>query len=688
MAKKKERYYDLILYLSLSIFTICVGYYSFGKGFDFDTLMGAGGGDAVFGVSLIKSIQENGMLGIYFNPRIGAPDVSLLMDYPVIDVAMALVVWVISWFTKSSCKIMYIYYMITFAFDSVALAMLLRKLKIKRAISFVVGAIFAFVPFHFLRGIGHSTLINYMYFAIVIYLSLCIIEYFENEKKWKIILLAFLLGLGYGYYYAFGLIIMAVAVIIRFCRDFDVKKLKTYIWIPIITFCTVVITLLPKAIYGLINGANELVGVRKPIEQEIYGLKIIQLLFPPKYTRVQALSDLYTEYASQAPLVNENDTATLGLVAGTGFILLCIALIYSFVAKNKCRTKEWQFVDFLSLSTLTLVLFATIGGIGEIFNWFVTSQIRCYNRSSIYIAGLALVMVAFLLNKIEFKYYWLSWMTCIVLLGVSMYDTVYVKEDNWQEGVKPVQECYEDFFSRVEETLDENAMVYQLPYLGFPEEDENLDYKHFIGYLYTDTLRWSYGGIKGRNESAKKLYVDDGKSYTFLKNIKEAGFDAIYIDLSMYEDGGTSILQFYNNLGIQPLVSSDGQLYLYDIKNMESPQDELCQVGAAFVNNLNNEYSLGWTLEEVGQIAKGLNERNAECLQKVCDSVVNIDFVKNYSDEEYVDFLYNRMLGRVESRDEQEQWLEQIKNGVSRQDVCNSFLICDEFRSIQELDME
>ena len=112
-------------------------------------------------------------------------------------------------------------------------------------------------------------------------------------------------------------------------------------------------------------------------------------------------------------------------------------------------------------------------------------------------------------------------------------------------------------------------MIYQLPFSEFPEAAviNNMDdYSHLLGYIYTDTLKWSYGGMKGRNIAAQALNIDGGMSETFIKGIRDAGFSGLYIDTFGYEDNGASIIEYYKELLEQePLCTEDGRLYFFYI---------------------------------------------------------------------------------------------------------------------------
>lgn len=671
---------DLLFYLLLSFTALSIGYISLGAKCNFDVYYSFQG-DGTLLSAIIKGIQENGITGIWFNERIGSPEVAALIDFPAQDILMTIIIWFIAAFTASTSKIAYVYIIFTFLLDALSMSLLLRKMKISYVVSFVVSILFSAVPFHFFRYLGHAVLSNYMSFAITMFLAFEILGIFdETNKKWKIWVCSFLLGLGYGYYYAFGLIILSIAYFIKFVNLENKKEIIHKIWIFFSVFVTICISLLPKIAYSILYGSNLLAGKRSFVEQEIYGLKIIQLLLPPSYSRFSKFRELNYEYSSQAPLVNENATASLGIVASVGFLILCMTFIYSFSYRKQREKKDWLMIDFLSLSTLTLILMGSIGGFGEIFNYLVTAQIRCYNRSSVYIAGISFIFIAFLLDKLRNKMKWVSYLVSGFILVAGGIDQVHIYADNWQENTIYMQSIYNDFFSKAEESLSKGAMVYQLPYLDFPEVSSTYDYKHFIGYLFTDTLKWSYGGVKGRNVKAGELNIDQGISYRFLAAIKDAGFEAVYIDLDGYEDGGNQALFFYNQLGVKPLISDDGKLYLFDISAIEIPIEKTI-AGFSFVNSWVDEYDMDLDTDEKVEIAKGIGNMERNAYTMLYSGISNADIINDYSDAEFIDFLYLSLLGRKESDEERNTWIEIIKDGSSREEIFYSFLSSKEFQS-------
>lgn len=679
--KKKE----IIYYIALILFTFFVGYNTFGKGFDFDAYFGFSG-DGYSLLAYVKGIQENGLRGSLFNERLGAPDVATLLDFPGVGNSTTIIIWVLSWFTESVTAVTYGYLLATFVLDGIGMSILLRKLQVNRKTAFVFSTLFAFAPYHFYRYLGHAALCEYAEIPLAIYLSLYIIGAIKQDKKWKIVVMTVLLGLGYGYYYAFGLILLAVAYIIKFIRLDEKKKIYKDLWVILLVLLTILASFIPRIAYSFMYGSNLEAGHRSWVEQEYYGLKIINLLLPVTYSRIEALRNLTATYMTTAPLVMENWMASLGIIGSIGFISLCVALIISFVSKKKCVGKEWEVIDYLSLSTLVLVLMGSIGGFGVIFNWVVTSQIRCYNRASIVITALAMTMVALLVNRLGKR--WLSYAVCILVFCVGVYDQVSIYGTYWQDGIKPTQAMFEEYFSEVEKKLPEGAMVYQLPYMDYPESGSinNLPaYKPFTGYLFTEKLKWSYGGIRGRDVSAKKLNVDSGMSYAFLDGIKEAGFEAVYIDLDGYADGGEEILTFYNALGIEPMVSGDGKLYIYDISDVSISKNQVAP-GFDLVKTWADENHVTISEDKLVKVAKGLAKGKKKTFSKIFKWYTNNPIVSEGTNEEYIAFIYDKILGRSASAEEIESWESELDGGKSRKDIFCTLIGSEEFRVSQGYD--
>jgi len=200
----------------------------------------------------------------------------------------------------------------------------------------------------------------------------------------------------------------------------------------------------------------------------------------------------------------------------------------------------------------------------------LTPELRCLNRGSIVLVTISIVFLAIIIENINHKLYLkIAEIALSILLIFTIYAEVDYKPDYWTEESEQLAKEYSDFFNQIEMSVNEDDMIYQLPMTQFPESIPVYkmdDYSHFIAYLYTDKLKWSYGGMKGRNTIATGLFIDNGMSDTFFQGIKSAGYSGIYIDGYGYEDNGVEIVLFYTNLLNQkPLISSDGRLYFFKI---------------------------------------------------------------------------------------------------------------------------
>lgn len=569
--KKNTLYYFLLVIITLGLAIFLTAAYCLPHQLTF------GGGDGVLGEALVKSIKENGIIGNLFCERIGAPDGAALVDTPFLDWLFVIETWIISWFVNSPGKIMVIFYVLTYVTSAVTMFFCLNKLKTDTMAAFVFSLLFSFSTFHTYRNIGHLTLSNYFMVPIAVYLSFYIAfdgredrverPFARGKVKSEIILYLFsvMLGLANIYFAVFGLIFMTVALLYRMIWSGKIRPNLKYASYILVSFLSVGVALLPKVIYSLKNGTNSLGASRSFLESELFGMKLIQLLLPPYFSKLGG-SSLVERYEEGNSFLSENRLSSIGLIAAIAFVGLCICLLVSFIKKKGNR-----FTDFSALCVLVAVLVSTVGGLGTIFNFFVTPEIRCYCRISIYIICFCYIAFCYFFSRKKMNL-WLKVLMFAILLGIGSFDQVVISDKDAWVGAGIQAEAYENFFSKVEEKMNKGDMVYQLPFVEFPEpassQIETMDaYNHLVAYIFTDTLKWSNGGIKGRNETARQLYISNGVGNEFLECIKKAGFKGVYINMTGYpENQRQQLIHFYSEeLGLIPIISEDGLLYFYDI---------------------------------------------------------------------------------------------------------------------------
>jgi hypothetical protein len=317
---------------------------------------------------------------------------------------------------------------------------------------------------------------------------------------------------------------------------------------------------LPAIAYAVRNEPNSATQ-RYPEEAETFGLKIAHLLLPVDGHNLTAFGQLKSGYNSgMRPLNNENTAATLGVIGSVGLVVLLGMLL--FPARVR---RGWPYGPLVTLNGC-IVLFATIGGLGSLFNLLVMAQVRCHNRLSIYLAFICLFAVLWPLDRfLVTRVGWarrLRYPAVVGLVALGIADqtpTAWFKSWIVADTQREQARFWADlrFFLAVEERLsagprnpldpDAPPRVFTLPYVPYPEVPplHQMDaYEHARGYLHTTGVVFSYGAIKNREadawqrEVALTLAPPAPRPDDFLNRVVCAGFDGVVIDKRGYPDGG------------------------------------------------------------------------------------------------------------------------------------------------------
>src|SRR5262249_13456525 len=281
-----------------------------------------------------------------------------------------------------------------------------------------------------------------------------------------------------------------------------------------------------------------------------------QLILPVTGHRLPSLAAFKDNYNHQAPLVNENDCTSLGFIGSAGFLILILRLIFGKLEDNTTRL-----LDPLSVLKASGVLFATIGGFSSLFAFLISPQLRGYNRIGVFIGFLALFAAVLLLERLRQAWARQIWarpardgvlfgifMASLLVLGV-LDETSAVPQNmldfvpNYRQ-LKAEYESDADFVKRIEASLPQHAMVFQLPYVPFPESfrasrsSRVTAYDHLRGYLHSKNLHWSYGAIKGREGDVWEKNVAARPINELAETLVFAGFSGIYMDRLGYSDQG------------------------------------------------------------------------------------------------------------------------------------------------------
>ena len=156
----------------------------------------------------------------------------------------------------------------------------------------------------------------------------------------------------------------------------------------------------------------------------------------------------------------------------------------------------------------------------------------------------------------------------VLAVGLALFDQIGtgMVADSRQNEAEWTSDA--DFFSAVEQQLPPGAAVYELPYLPWPEGGTTagvVDQDLWRGFLHSNALRWSFGGMRGRDADWQE-YTTRQPVPAMVDALTAAGFDGIQLDRQGYADRSLETEIATALGGEQPLVSADGRLAFYDLR--------------------------------------------------------------------------------------------------------------------------
>lgn len=472
---------------------------------------------------------------------------------------------------------------ILFLFFAIALIAyyVLRKIGVRNDFAIMGALTFDFSYYHFFRMMGHFCLSCYEFVPLSVLLCVWLWKdeklfcfgksFFGYKKNYVVILLLFLMANnGIAYYPFFTCMFLGITALSKSIKE--KKKAPILKMFSMVCLCGffLLLALAPSFVYQMKNGMN-LVS-RNIWDTEQYALKIIQLLVPYKSHGIEKLETFQKEYYSFFTYT-EAVSSYLGLIAGIGFLLLVLGL---FLPKVRVKGKESVFILLVELNVFA-ILFATMGGFSSVFANFVTEILRGANRISIFIMFFAVAAVGILMTKLMAlnnkgkKHKFVCCTIYWVFLGAvvwGLWDQIPQNLTGNSAAFMAEKQSDQNFIERIEDELPDNAMIYQLPYHIYPEGgpvNSMADYHLLIGYLYSDNLRWSYGGSKGRESDLWNQFVGSQTPDVIVSMVKEKGFAGIYIDKRAYtdEEFNNLIVTLNACIGHEPISSENGNLYFY-----------------------------------------------------------------------------------------------------------------------------
>jgi hypothetical protein len=551
------------------------------------------GSDALLTQMLVKSVVTGGW--VWHIHGLGAPLGNQLFDFPVAtDDLNFLTMKILGLVTSDSAKVMNVWFLLTFPAEAITGYAVLRWLGVSRLCSIVCAILFADSPYHLLRGEVHLLLSEYVSIPIATYMIVSVLRgsrLFRRHaartgtRSWlsarnvAMVVLCLIIGSLGVYYAVFAILLIGVAGVL--------SSAGRRAWSPVLQAALLVAIIggmsfvndIPAALYRHDHGIDHLVADRLPQESELYALKLVEMVLPPPGDRIGAFRSLRYRYDTTTPVPSEDGQQALGIVGSLGLgVLLLVGLA---AVAGLGRGSEWfSRQREISFAALTAFLVGTLGGVSALLAYIFSSQIRGWDRISIFIDFFALAAVGLSLDAVgrrllgwrrfagRGRIWLLAALALVLVVGVYDQSTLTAIPPYYANGVAYGNDAL--FVGQIQRLMPRQASIFQLPYVPFPENPpvgRMLDYDLGRGYVQTtDGLSWSYGAIKGRPQDWQGATASLPLP-TLVDGVVAAGFSGIWIDTYGYADNGAAVVDGIRALiGQAPMVSRNQREVFFDLR--------------------------------------------------------------------------------------------------------------------------
>ena len=518
----------------------------------------AGGSDQILHYEIFASALD--AFPFLANDRLGFPDAQNLFFAPLFDLWSATFVQIISPIVPDGVWAYNIYNLAGFAAIGFTAYFFFRALKTHRAIAMVLSVLFALAPFHFSQMMGHPFIGNYWAVPLIGILVLVVAgpatDPFAgwidsaNSKAMRlsrrilpIVVLTVALAYTQSYYFVFGAAVVGltwfVSSVVALVSG---RGWRSLLW-PTVTIASLMffigIQLLWLAQSFGVRYEKYFSG-RLPGESELYGGRIIDLILPARTSGFPLFGRWAERYANEALVLQTSEPAGTSLVAAIAIVLATALIVVRIVGGTHMATlPQNRLIAFITdkrVGTLLLAfiiafLFFITTGLGAVLAWVVSPEIRAWSRMSIVLSLLALGVLALAIQMLAKKRVVLA-IVLAVVAALGLVDQV-VGEFRVARNQPVGDESIRAFAADAEELLPDDCGVVQLPLKGFPETGavgDMGDYDQALPYIYAhdDSLRWSYGAVRGTYGADFWSEVDTQSEFT--NAVEESGACAILVD--------------------------------------------------------------------------------------------------------------------------------------------------------------
>ena len=540
-------------------------------------------GDTLDKLAQIRNVAETGWL--FHSNRLGYPFGYDRLDFPRFDSLNYAIMGPVAALTGEAGLAINLYFIAGFYLIGLAALYSFRGLGLSAGVALLCSLLYAFLPYHVIRGVTHVT--NGAYFLVP--LGMLVLAWLARgdldgsgsgaRRRWLLAIpVAMLLPLQTPYNGVFFASLCLVAGAIAVAqRPRWRSTLPTAVLLAAVA-AAFLAEQVPAALYKHADG--NAAAVRNPIEAQIYSLHLNQVLLPTTEHRLDKVAAAKRAFDHgmklDAPFY-EIRNQYIGFLGVLGFIALLWALAR---AAGGCipdsREPPGQLeinARIFALLAIAILLLAISSGIGNLIAYWVTSKIRAYNRILPFFAFASLLGAGWLL---QFAFSRISnpmmRHAALAILGIiALLDLAPPAKFGNRSANIAAYDSDRAYFQSVERRLGDGAAMFQLPVVWYPEHppvNRMGDYEEFKPFLLSKTLRISYGGARERDGYMWGRQMEDLAPENLIGQLDHKGFAAILIDGRAYVDDATlqqAIAPLEGLLPEPPSISPDRRWWMFPL---------------------------------------------------------------------------------------------------------------------------
>ena len=493
-------------------------------------------GDGLLTGLYIKSVEQSDYLSLILQDitslQYGWPGKLDFTSYPVGNTQEMLAIKIFMDLTGiiDPSQIIHVFSILKAGPIAIATFILARVLGINRALSAIVGLIFAFNSYNLIRAEGHFFLA--LTWSIPLGLAAIFIAFnqaitYKNPTRKITGFALFLSAFAFmtGFYYSFFLVIFSSVSIIflflrliqeNFSQELSVrikstfKRLSLPLLILLVFLIGLILQLAPILLRGTSTSKLTRLADRSITESVIYSGTPESLLFDfyslglRILDRPDLIAYLQTRISWESSQVGALSGAILIalLVLSLGFGLSKLLLIQQIRNSYSIKIDNSMVFIIIMLSTSLLLYFVSP------INFTISRilpQIRAWGRLSVLISLISLMLLGLVLSRLKKSNFMIySLVSIITIVPILEYNQFRISRPlsiNLNNANILQNEEIKLTLLDLKSNYNKNCPLVNLPLYPFPEfdraDDKNIDYGQLqLSILDEGYFRWSYGGIK------------------------------------------------------------------------------------------------------------------------------------------------------------------------------------------------